>query len=109
MPSDSGGVSVLVAVGMGGGSEKRGGEYCVQSDLTIFVILVMLLFEEHINLDGRMSRRSWQQGEEYERARDEVLPWILSKHPNTFKPPPQPGKDGVLLAPFVVQHFEVDI
>jgi hypothetical protein len=37
---------------MGGGSDKRGGEYWAQSDLTIFVIRVMLLFEE---LDGRMS------------------------------------------------------
>ena len=40
---------------MGGGSDKRDGEYWVQSDLTIFVIRVMLLFEEHINLDRRMS------------------------------------------------------
>ena len=52
MPSDSDGVGILAAVGMGGGSDKRGGEYWVQSDLTIFVIRVMLLFEEHINLDG---------------------------------------------------------
>ena len=53
-------------------------------------------------------RQVWSR-EQYEYSRDEVLPWILSKHPNTFKPAPQLGKDGVLLAPFVVQLHEVDI
>lgn len=54
MPSDPDGVRIPVAVGMGGGSDKRGVEYFVQSDLTIFVIRVMLLLEEHINLDGEV-------------------------------------------------------
>jgi hypothetical protein len=47
------GVSSPVAiVDLGGGIDKRGGEYCMQSDFTIFVIRAMLLFEEHMNLDG---------------------------------------------------------
>jgi hypothetical protein len=52
---ESDGVSSPVAIvdlGLGGGIDKRGGEYCVQSDLTIVVIRAMLLFEEHMNLDG---------------------------------------------------------
>ena len=35
-----------------GGIDNRGGEYCMQSAFTIFVMRAMLLFEEHINLDG---------------------------------------------------------
>lgn len=79
----------------------------MQSDFTIFVIRVMLLFEEHMNLERRMSIH--RKHEESGRARDKVLPWILSKHPDTFKPPPQLGKDVILLAPLVVQLYEVDI
>jgi hypothetical protein len=52
VPSDSDGVSILVTVGIGVGIDTRGGEYWMQSDFTIFVIRAMLLFEEHINLNG---------------------------------------------------------
>ncbi len=71
----------------------------------------MLLFEEHINLDEKDEHGvgRGKQGEKDECARDEVLPWILSKHPNTLKSLPQFGKDGVLLAPFVVQPDKIDI
>jgi hypothetical protein len=44
--------SPVAMVDLGGGIDKRGGEYCMQSDFTIFVIRAMLLFGEHINLDG---------------------------------------------------------
>jgi hypothetical protein len=105
--SDSDGVSILVAADIGGGMDTRGGEYWMQSDFTIFVIRAMLLFEEHMNLERRMSIS--KRDVEYGHARDEVLPWILSKHPDTFKPPSQLGKDGVLLAPLLVQLYEVNI
>ena len=50
---ESDGVSSPVAiVGSGVGIDKRGGEYCMQSDFTIFVMRAMLLFEEHMNLNG---------------------------------------------------------
>lgn len=79
----------------------------MQSDFTIFVIREMLLFDEHMNLERRVSIS--KKDEEYEHGRDEVLPWVLSKHPDTFEPRLQLGKDGVLPAPLVVQLYEVDI
>lgn len=49
---ESGGVSSPVAIiGLRVGIDKRGGEYCMQSDFTIFVMRTMLLFEEQINLN----------------------------------------------------------
>ena len=40
-------------------------------------------------------------------VRDEVLPWILSKHPYSLEPCPQLGEDRITLSPFAVQLYEI--
>jgi len=42
-------------------------------------------------------------------VQDEVLPWILSKHPYSLEPCPQLGEDGITLSPFAVQLYEIHV
>jgi hypothetical protein len=70
----------------------------MQSDFTIFVIRAMLLFEEHMNLNGV----SYGKKGNCRGARNEVLPWILSEHSYSLESRPQLGEDGITLSPFAV-------
>ena len=97
--------SPIAVVGLGGGIDSREGEYCIQSDFTIFVIRAMLLFEEHINLDAvSYAEKGCCRGVRYE-----VLPWILSKHSYSLESRPQLGEDRITLSPFVIQLHEIHV
>ena len=104
-PESDGVSSPIAVVGLGGGIDRRGGEYCTQSDFTIFVIRAMLLFEEHINLDAvSYTEKCCCRGVRYE-----ILPCILSKHSYSLESRPQLGKDRITLSPFVIQLHEINV
>ena len=98
-PESDGVSSPIAVVGLGGGIDSRGGEYCIQSNFTIFVMREMFLFEEHMNLDAV----SYAEKGRCRGVRYEVLPWVLSKHSYSLESRPQLGKDRITLSSFIIQ------
>lgn len=84
---------------------SNAGEYSVHRDLTIFVIRLILLFDEQMKLQVRHCRVLKQERKKH--LRQQTFKWILPQHSNPTEPIPQLAEHRISLTPLVVQFQQV--